>query len=125
MGIVNGDDMDWRQVANVEGQLELLPDTAVSPARHNDPETAHEAAALPHRRGQRWRVLCTLLDGPLHDEGIAHKLSMDKGSASKRRGELVEAGLVEWADTYTRTTAGSRARVWRLTEAGKREARRD
>lgn len=130
-GEVVGDEIVWTPRAeDVAGQMSLLADTA-GPVRPTDPDTSAEAAALPGRGTQRWRVLVALWEnGPANDERLARLLNIDKGSAAKRRGELAQAGLVE-ADTtprgavvYTKTEHGARAIVWRLTAQGRSEALR-
>lgn len=116
-GEVVGDNIVWTEVPG-HGTLSFWSDTA-GPVRPTDPETSVAAAAIPGRNTQRWRVLEALAAGPSHDEGLAHALHMEKGSASKRRGELVEAGWAEWTGDHTRTSTGASSRVWRLTDAGR------
>jgi hypothetical protein len=111
-------------------QLSLLggavPLASLPPAvRPSDPETSHEAAAMPGRGSQRRRVLIALrVAGTAHDERLSLATGLLLGSASKRRGELVAEGLVEWTGTHTKTSRGARTRVWRLTTAGRQEADR-
>ena len=52
---------------------------------------------------------------PFDDRMIATRAGLDKGSVSKRRGELVAGGLVEQAAPR----AGSAGARWRLTAAGR------
>lgn len=119
-GEIVGDDIEWTRVPlpdhvpPTEGQLSLLGDTA-GPVRPTDPETSLEAAALLGRMTQRALVLDVLRrHGPLHDEAIAETAGLLLGSSTKRRGELVAAGLVEWSGRHTRTSRGSRTRIWQV-----------
>lgn len=111
-------------------QPSLVGETA-GPARPDDPETSHEAAALPGRQILRLRVLRALLVyGDQTDEELAKVLGEEKRKASvgKRRQELCDAELAQVAKDaegriITRPTdLGGNARRWRLTMQGRVEA---
>lgn len=89
-------------------------------ARRSDPETSHAAArrVAPKAQRDRDRVLAVLrVGGPMTDFEIAAALRGQQTSLGVRRGELVKAGLVEWAGTHRPSPSGSPARVWRVTGA--------
>lgn len=96
----------------------------VAPARQSDPETAHEAANANQgsRDILRLRVydyLKSVGDKGANDYEIGKALSTPdhevlRTSAGKRRGELVKAGFVEYAELSRPTDTGAPARVWRI-----------
>lgn len=91
-------------------------------ARLTDPETSHMAAADAKRTAPTWRSRCLLAlaehpDG-LTDFELAEKVGSQQTSAGKRRHELVDAGLVEFAWLHRPSPTGSKARVWKITAAG-------
>lgn len=74
------------------------------------------AAAVPTLTDTQLIVLRVLeYPAPLDDRTIAERAGIDKGSAAKRRGELVAGGLVEQAVPR----AGRAGARWRLTAAGR------
>lgn len=92
---------------------------STSPARRSDPDTAHEAAnANQEIRGeQRKKVYDYLLSVGANgatDYEIAVACGILRTSAGKRRKELVDLGLVEYAGFSRPTDTGSSARVWRV-----------
>jgi predicted transcriptional regulator len=105
-----------------------LFDGLVGTTRHSDPFTSHQAALdNAFRAGtQRVKVLVALAHAPagLTDYELSRSLEMHRGSASKRRGELEECGLVERTGMTRPTDTGSKALVHRLTDAGWRAADR-
>lgn len=103
-------------------QLDLL-----SMVRSTDPDTSRAAAMRTNTsRGRRIVLLALLKYGAMTDFEIAEATGEDKGSMSKRRGELTTAKhgcLVERCGTGL-SPNGCSAAVWRLTSAGYREASR-
>jgi hypothetical protein len=99
-----------------------LFDGIVGTTRHTDPATSHQAAEDNAIRAgsQRARVLCILFDHPagLTDYELSQQLRILRGSASKRRGELEERGLVERTGRTRLTDTGSAGIVHRLTPLG-------
>lgn len=114
-------------------QPSLFADTA-GPVRPTDPSTSGEAAAMGGRASLRLRVLRALvLHAPASDEQLADALGETerRDSVSKRRQELVEAGLAQHArhhitreHLYTRTRRGGRTIQWEATFTGREEALR-
>ena len=85
--------------------------------RVTDPETSHEAASLAAQgasilRARCYRALLEAEDG-LTDFELADQVGSQQTSAGKRRGELRDAGLVEWAGSTRRAPSGAQARVWK------------
>lgn len=111
-------------------QAALFADTA-GPVRRDDPATSAQAAGMRGRGTLRVRVLRALADVAMTDEEVADWLGeqASKDSCSKRRSELVEAGLVTvLLDEENRpvthpTRRGGTAQVWRITPAGREAAR--
>ena len=100
-------------------QLEL--DWSTPAARVTDPTTSQQAAtANPVARSkQRLQVLQALeLLGPVTDCTLSHYLGILRGSAAKRRGELVTAGMVERVGRST-TDTGAAAFTWAITPLGR------
>lgn len=99
-------------------------------ARLTDPDTSHEAAQLPRRIDRDWALIALYTSKGLTDFQLATKMSSMTGrpvaqtSAGKRRGELRDAGLVEYANEKRPAPSGSPSRVWQLTGKGLVEARR-
>lgn len=86
-----------------------------------DVETAQWAAAenRPRRGTQRWLVLEALAARPdATDFELAAHAHLRENSASKRRLELVRLGFAEFAGCYRLAPSGSKAMVWRVTDAG-------
>lgn len=106
-------------------ELSLLTDGPHPRARRFDPETSLEAAQVAARSATTVRSECLAVlarhDG-LTDFELAELVGRQQTSAGKRRGELVELGLVEWSGEFRPAPSGCRARVWRCTPAGFREA---
>lgn len=102
-------------------QLDLL-----SMVRPTDPDTSHEAARRTNvGRGQDIVLRTLFAHGPLTDFEIARIAGEDKGSMSKRRGELRdEFRWVERAEDDGVSPTGSRAARWQLTDLGRIEAAR-
>lgn len=102
-------------------QLDLLS----AMYRSTDPDTSRAAAMRTNTsRGRRIVLLTLLRYGAMTDFEIAARTGEDKGSMSKRRGELTTAkfgSCVMRCGTGVSPT-GSPAAVWCLTEAGVREA---
>ncbi len=91
-------------------------------ARRSDPETSSQAAALPGKGTLRWACLVALGRAGEHgltDFELAARVGRQQTSAGKRRGELVEARLVEQTDEKRRAPSGANALVWRITEHGR------
>lgn len=103
-------------------QLDLFA-PAIPGARNTDPSTSHLAAAAnPVGRSTGRRAILETLAvlGAATDCQLAHYTGLLRGSAAKRRGELVTAGLVERAGRGV-TDTGSPALTWRLTDIGHRQ----
>lgn len=101
-------------------QLDLFALLDTPGARHTDPYTSHQAAtANPVGRSAGRRAILETLAvlGDATDCQLSHYTGLLRGSAAKRRGELVTAGLVERAGRGI-TDTGSPALTWRLTPAG-------
>lgn len=84
-------------------------------ARLSDPDTSHRAASDAKRTASTLRARCleALKAEDLTDFELADRVNSIQTSAGKRRGELVAAGLVEWAGTTRCSPNRSQARVWR------------
>lgn len=102
-------------------QLDLL-----SMVRPTDPDTSHAAARRTNvGRGQSIVLHTLLTHGPLTDFDIARLSGEDKGSMSKRRGELRDDfGWVERVKPDGVSPTGSAAARWQLTPEGVAEATR-
>lgn len=88
-------------------------------ARLTDPDTSHEAGERAQHDGGRLRDAVLALhrshpQGLTDDEVWARMPGELLGSISKRRGELVAAGLVEDSGHRRPTRRGAMAIVWRL-----------
>lgn len=97
-------------------------------ARSTDPETSHMAAADAKRAAPAFRTRCLLAlaaagPGGLTDFELADDVESIQTSAGKRRHELCDAGMVEFAWEHRPSPTGSKARVWRVTSAGIAAAR--
>ena len=95
-------------------------------ARRSDPPTAHAAAARVNPTGTRARALLALnaVAEGLTDFELAARTGVGQTSIGVRRKELQRAGLVEPTEHRRPSPSGTPALVWRITEAGSREARR-
>lgn len=85
-------------------------------ARKSDPFTSKLAAKktvlrLSHTKQQVLDCLKLHPEG-LIDEEIARYTGLKESSASKRRGDLVETGHVQYAGRVRNTSTGSPAKVW-------------
>lgn len=98
---------------------------AVAPHRHRaaDPDTARAAAerTAEQLREHHWLVLSAIAAAGSrgmidHEHESVNGLNQD--SAGKRRGELVEWGLVERTEMRRQTVRGRMAIVWRVTGRG-------
>lgn len=101
-------------------QLDLFATPETPGARNTDPSTSHQAAtANPVGRSSGRRAILETLAvlGSATDCQLSHYTGLLRGSAAKRRGELVTAGLVERSGRGV-TDTGSPALTWRLTDAG-------
>lgn len=98
-------------------------------ARHTDPPTSHQAAALAALRAgsQRTRVLRALAwadqDG-LTDFELADAIGSRQTSCGVRRSELVKLGLVMDSERHRKAPSGANAIVWICTPHGAETARR-
>ena len=104
-------------------QLDLFTYVDTPGARTSDPSTSQEAAtANPVGRSSGRRAILETLAvlGSATDCQLSHYTGLLRGSAAKRRGELVTAGLVERAGRGI-TDTGSPALTWRLTDTGHRQ----
>lgn len=112
-----------RQLMSLQPSLfDPMPlDTIIPPTRlvrTNDPHTSHETAKDASRRGpsQRRRVWETLKHlGDATDYELSEHLGILRGSAAKRRQELVDLGHVVETPFKRKTDTGSLAIVWRLS----------
>lgn len=94
---------------------------ALRNARQASAEAAEKIAprvGLLHRQ-----ILRCLLGGAMTDEAMQAALNMNPSTQRPRRGELVDAGLVEDSGWFGRTASGAKAVKWRLTTQGEQEAR--
>lgn len=114
---------------------------ATSPAaRSTDPETSHEAAASVVQLNERRLAvldLVGLIEPCTHEQLVERYVTADRSAlpttlfgrplpsqtASGVRSRCTELTrttppLVEWTGEYAQMSTGSRARTWRLTEAG-------
>lgn len=101
-------------------QLDLFATPETPGARNTDPSTSHQAAtANPVGRSSGRRAILETLAvlGSATDCQLSHYTGLLRGSAAKRRGELVTAGLVERSGRGV-TDTGSPALTWKLTDAG-------
>jgi hypothetical protein len=106
----------------VDDQLQALglvePRTKV---RSTDPDTSHKAAYANrvHRGNQRGQILLAHLEGPMTDDECHLRLSHIRlNSLTTRRSELVGLGLLKDSGERRRTSSGSEAVVWSMTEEG-------
>lgn len=93
-------------------------------ARSTDPETSHRAAKrVSSNKANDYKLVLRIhaehVDG-LNDFELAAFAGRAQTSLGVRRGELRDAGLIEYAGFTRPSPSGSPARVWRLTEAGRR-----
>lgn len=95
-----------------------LPENAR--ARHDHPDTSHEAAASVGPLNESQQAVLGLFElfGPMHDEllivryprRVAGPHQTDQSIRSRRK-ELERAGLVTWTGDYAKTRSGRRSRV--------------
>lgn len=101
--------------------LDHLAEVERAMARNTDPETSHQAArrVLSTKANDQALVLRILADvTDATDFEIAQIAGRQQTSLGKRRGELRDAGLVEFAGFTRPSPSGSPARVWKITPAG-------
>lgn len=97
-------------------------------ARNTDPVTSHQAAQRHPFKRQK-DCLAVLIVHSHHPAGLtdfelAHMMRRQQTSVGKRRGELRDSGLIEETEIKRKSPSGSPALVWRITEAGMKEAAR-
>lgn len=96
-----------------------FPGMAGPTARVTDPDTSLEAGreAWKRRGPLQQRVLDALrtLGPSTDDELVAHLRNAHPGSVAKRRGELVDEGVVEATDQRRQSRWGRDCIVWKLT----------
>ena len=96
----------------------------VSPARHTDPQTSHDAAdAHANQRDtdrDKVRVLLSKHPNGLTDFELADLMKRQQTSVGKRRGELRDAGLVRDSGRRRPSPSGSAAIVWESVPVGQR-----
>jgi hypothetical protein len=88
--------------------------------RSDDPETSAAAAVMStsHRLWLKDRVLELLQQGDATDDELAQLLPAEHtGSVSKRRCDLVRAGLVVDTGKRRPTRRGAQAAVWAVVDA--------
>lgn len=81
-----------------------------------DPETSHDAATanVEGRVTDRERALAVLREyGPLTDFQLAELTGRQATSIGKRRKELCDLGMCEYAGFTRPAPSGASARVWR------------
>ncbi len=91
--------------------------------------TEQEAAEsiYPRSGTTRYNVLLQIVNAGTYgrtDYEVSEALLMLRGSASKRRGELEQSGLVEDSGRRRKTDSGVNAIVWIATAEGLRAVRR-
>lgn len=91
--------------------------------RRTDPDTSRQAAKdnQPRRNAQQERILAALAavgDYGATDDAVAHRVGLPGNTVATRRRELEQLGLVERTTERRRTSSGSTAIVFRVTEAG-------
>jgi hypothetical protein len=101
-------------VAETQPSLfDMAPETM---ARRTDPYTSHDAARMARQtaRTVRAAVLEALRAHPdgLTDYELAELVGRQQNSAGKRRGELVQMGLVISTGHTRPAPSGARALVW-------------
>ena len=93
--------------------------------RASDPDTSRAAALRsPSVRGHdRKVVLAAFFSYPegLTDFELAEIVGRQQTSAGKRRGELRDEGFIEDSGLRRYAPSGSKAIVWKITEAGKNQ----
>lgn len=104
-----------------------LFDYAAKAVRRTDPATSKQAARRnPDQRSvDRLRVLKLHAEHPegLTDFQLAAILRGQQTSLGKRRGELRDEGLIAETTERRPSPSGSPSIVWKITEAGKAEAK--
>jgi DNA-binding MarR family transcriptional regulator len=91
-------------------------------ARRTDPDTSHEAARRAGLGASEGRkdALHYLSRGPCTDFELAARSGYQQTSIGKRRGELVQLGLVVKTNERRPSPSGSPAIVWAITDAGRK-----
>lgn len=106
----------------------LLDPVTLEPAvRWDDPDTCSDAARRASVNAGTNRALALKAhahaDAGLTDFELADLTGVPQTSIGKRRGELVTLGLVERTAVRRPSPTGALAIVWRITDAGRRQAR--
>ncbi len=108
-----------------ESMLPLFNQTIIQPVqgtvRTTDPITSDMAAATlkADRSLHRWRALEALAKhGPSTDFQLADYTKLQQNSIGKRRKELCDKKLAEDSGKKGKSTTGSAAIIWQLTELG-------
>ena len=116
--------------AKAQSDLFESPDLA-GMVRRNDHSTSVEAAERVYRKRsalQRAVLACYVTAGPMTDAELESRPEFGSyrySTVRKRRSELFQEGLIE--ETGSKRPApggGSSLKVWRVSNAGKREALR-
>ena len=93
-------------------------------ARHNDPETSHEAAEVVSVKigSLQAQVLSIfVIHGDMTDEGACKRLpSMGDATLRGRRSELVHGGYLKCVSRHGMTKRGNRSTIWGATDAGRK-----
>lgn len=93
--------------------------------RSTDPDTSRAAAAAqtPARlsTGRLLALVALGTHGPLTDFELADHTGRAQTSIGCRRKDLARVGLVEATGDTRPSPTGSPSKVWRLTDAGRRE----
>lgn len=101
------------------------PVTEDRPGRHHGGATEHAAATTIRTGTQRAAVLLAIDvagDYGRTDYELERNLGLKRPSPGNRRGELVDAGLVEDSGRTRPTDTGHAAVVWVATEQGRAKA---
>jgi len=103
------------------------PAVAAPAVRLTDPDTCRTAAERASVNAGTNRALALKAhahaDAGLTDFELADLTGVPQTSIGKRRGELVALGYIERTELRRPSPTGSPAIVWRITDAGRREAR--
>lgn len=101
-----------------------LFDDLPAPARTGDPQTSHDAAAMPHLPAQRIAVLTALValtEATAWD--IAHRLNgPESGTVRSRLNELAHSGYAAKTGTTAAGDRGAANTLWTATDLGRQVA---
>lgn len=108
---------------DVDAQLAIFDSPRPGDYRSTDPRTSRKAAAanLSKRQSQKKSILKAMLDGPLTLHEAAEFTGGQRGSASKRLGELEAEGLASVCGEVKAPGQTPRSLYW-ITDAGRRDA---